>query len=274
VGGRGIVEALGENVRIAAPVSALVTDVLASVGQEVTTGAPLLQLDARTAEADVRVAQAQIAVLEGRLKEAEAQLADRVDVFRRTKTISDNQILSKNEGERDRFAVLQAEAAVVRTKSELESSRESHNRAKTALDLLTIRAPREGTILQINVRAGEYASQLATDPLLLLGQTRGLQLRVDVDEENASRIRPGTEAVAYPKGMPDYPVALVFDRIEPYIVPKRSLTGQSTERVDTRVLQVIYTFAPGRLPVYVGQQMDVFLKAREDDPAHQAKGGK
>jgi hypothetical protein len=52
-----------------------------------------------------------------------------------------------------------------------------------------------------------------------------------------------------------------YIRVEPYVVPKRSLTGDSTERVDTRVLQVIYSFYKGALPIYVGQQMDVFIEA-------------
>jgi len=44
-------------------------------------------------------------------------------------------------------------------------------------------------------------------------------------------------------------------------VPKVSLTGASTERVDTRVLQVIYAFErPQNRPVYVGQQVDLFVK--------------
>jgi hypothetical protein len=45
------------------------------------------------------------------------------------------------------------------------------------------------------------------------------------------------------------------------MVPRLSLTGDSTQRVDTRVLQVIYSFDQGALPVYVGQQMDVFIEA-------------
>ena len=52
-----------------------------------------------------------------------------------------------------------------------------------------------------------------------------------------------------------------FYRVEPYVVPKKSLTGESTERVDTRVLQVLYSFSTDDLPVYVGQQMDVFIEA-------------
>jgi len=39
-------------------------------------------------------------------------------------------------------------------------------------------------------------------------------------------------------------------RFEPYVVPKRSLTGDSTERVDTRVLQAIYSFDRGDLTIY------------------------
>jgi hypothetical protein len=35
----------------------------------------------------------------------------------------------------------------------------------------------------------------------------------------------------------------------------------TTERVDTRVLQELYSFDPAGLPVYVGQQMDVYNNA-------------
>jgi hypothetical protein len=55
--------------------------------------------------------------------------------------------------------------------------------------------------------------------------------------------------------------------VEPFVVPKKSLTGDSTERVDTRVLQGLYSFDPKSLPVYVGQQMDVFIEAAPIRPA-------
>ena len=55
-------------------------------------------------------------------------------------------------------------------------------------------------------------------------------------------------------------------------MPKKSLTGDSTERVDTRVLQVIYEFDPtGLPPLFVGQQMEVFIDASAGDG--QAGGG-
>jgi HlyD family secretion protein len=54
---------------------------------------------------------------------------------------------------------------------------------------------------------------------------------------------------------------LRFVRVEPYVVPKKSLTGENTERVDTRVLQVIYAVENPDPPLYVGQQLDVFIQA-------------
>jgi HlyD family secretion protein len=47
----------------------------------------------------------------------------------------------------------------------------------------------------------------------------------------------------------------------PFVVPQRSLSGASTERVDTRVLQVIYRFKADGFPIHVGQQVDLFIEA-------------
>ncbi len=47
--------------------------------------------------------------------------------------------------------------------------------------------------------------------------------------------------------------------MEPYVTPKHSLTGSSAERVDARVLQIIFKF-PNELArrIYVRQHMDLF----------------
>lgn len=75
------------------------------------------------------------------------------------------------------------------------------------------------------------------------------------------KMRPGEFA---PAGVVFTP--LRFVRFESYVIPETSLTGDSTERVDTRVLQVIYSFDRDDLPIYVGQQMDVYIEA----PGHPA----
>ena len=60
---------------------------------------------------------------------------------------------------------------------------------------------------------------------------------------------------------------LEFVRVDPYVIPKRSLTGDNTERVDTRVLQVIYSLRTEGKPIYVGQQLDVFMDVGDGEPA-------
>jgi hypothetical protein len=88
-----------------------------------------------------------------------------------------------------------------------------------------------------------------------------LNIRVDVDENEAWRVRSDASAVATVRGNANLKTALTFVRFEPFVLPKKSLTGDSTERVDTRVLQVIYRVEDDQLPLFVGQQMDVFIEA-------------
>jgi hypothetical protein len=96
---------------------------------------------------------------------------------------------------------------------------------------------------------------------LVLGDIDEIQVRADVDEQVAPRVRTGARAAGYLKGDTSRPIAMEFVRIEPYVVPKRSLTGASTERVDTRVLQVIYRFPKtADRTVYVGQQLDLYIE--------------
>jgi hypothetical protein len=84
-----------------------------------------------------------------------------------------------------------------------------------------------------------------------------------VDENDALRVKAGAKATAFVRGDARMKVDLQFVRFEPFVVPKRSLTGASTERVDTRVLQVLYQFRRSDLPVYVGQLMDVSIDGAE-----------
>jgi HlyD family secretion protein len=139
------------------------------------------------------------------------------------------------------------------------------DRVTTDLDRLVVRAPEGGTVLRCNVRVGEYAAPAtataASNALVTLGQLGALRVRVQVDEEDASRVEAGQPAEGILRGRVREALRLTFLRIEPNVVPKVNLTGGTTERVDTRVLHVIYEIAPTSMPVYVGQQVDVFIQA-------------
>jgi len=199
---------------------------------------------------------------------AEAQLADSRNQLALAESITDKRAMSVEERDKRRYAAQKAEAQLVQAGAELTA-------IETDLDRLTVRAPVDGQVLQLKVHLGEYAPTgvLAT-PLILLGNVDRLCVRVDVDENDAWRVRDGAQAAGNLRGNKDIKTPLEFVRFEPYVVPKKSLTGDSSERVDTRVLQVIYSFERGNLPIFVGQQMDVFIDAPEQKVATTANTGR
>jgi HlyD family secretion protein len=271
IGARGMVEGIDENVRIAPNLSGLISEVCVRVGERVKQGDPLFRQDSRDAESRIANQKAQVALLDARVKESEVRVEDKKDDLARTDRLLSQRVISEDVQRRKYFEFQSAESTLGSTRAELLLARAQLTQAEVNLDLLTVRAPRDGDILRVDLRAGEYASVPPTDvnnPSLLLGETRHLQLRADVDEDSASRVHPGAPAIAFIKGMRSAPIPLRFVRIEPYVTTKKSLTGDSSERVDTRVLQVIYQFDQSKVPVYVGQQMDVFIEGRGPQPEH------
>ncbi len=260
IGARGIVESTNENVRIAPSASGLVGKVAVRVGDQVKSGDLLFTMDDRDAAATVKTSEAQVEVQKARLAETATLVADRKDTLDRTTQLRAKNVASLDQAQRDEFALQSAQRQYERAAADLDLARAQLNDAKVRLDLLSVRSPRDGTVLQVNIRTGEYAAVNSAEPAILLGDVSTLQLRADVDESDAPRVRPDCKAVAYLKGSREQAIPLEFVRIEPYILPKKSLSGESTERVDTRVLQVIFRFQSPGFPIYVGQQMDVFIE--------------
>jgi multidrug efflux pump subunit AcrA (membrane-fusion protein) len=134
-------------------------------------------------------------------------------------------------------------------------------RAQTNLQLRTIRAPRSGTVLSVKIRQGEFIpASILANPLITMGQIDPLHIRVDIDESEIPRFRPEAIATATLRGSSGHGVRLQYVRTEPLVVPKRNLTGTVSERVDTRVMQVIYSVSPQSLHAIVGQQVDVYIE--------------
>ena len=251
VAGSGIVESSTENISIGTHVAGIVARIYVQIGGAVKAGEPLFTIDDRAARADIATRRAAVQVAENQLAEANYELTLLKPLVAKGVATEDDRI-------KQRFALQKAEAQLVLAKAELNAS-------ETELERLTVRAPVDGEILQLKVHLGEFAPVAATaagePPLILLGAVKLLHVRVDVDENDAWRVRAGAPAMGFLRGNRNMKTALTFVRFEPDVVPKKSLTGDSTERVDTRVLQVIFSFTRGDLPIYVGQQMDVFIAA-------------
>lgn len=301
IGGVGLVEASSENIAISVPVPGLVTAVHVKAGQRVAHGQPLFSLDDRDLRAELALRQSNLQVAQTRLErvlasprpeeippaqarvaEAEALLADARTQLRLIEGVTDRRAIRREDLERRRNAVSAAEARLEEAqaaldllqagswdedkavaRAEVDQAARQVERVQADLDRLTVTAPISGVILQCKVRAGEYAQAgPLPQPLILLGKLDRFHVRVDIDEKDAWRFQLGAAAYASVRGNGQQRLPLDFVRVEPYVVPKKNLTGDSTERVDTRVLQVIYAL-PAKAPVYAGQQMDVFVEAEQ-----------
>lgn len=259
----GILESAAENVSIGTPVPGLVSQVLVKVWDKVKEGQELMRLDDRELQAQLIGQEASIEVNQANLGISQAQLAKAQDTLDRLKSITDQRAISQDDLRNRTNDVLVAKAQATQTQAQLNAAHAAVKQTQLLIERLTVRAPRAGSILQVNIRAGEYASIQNKQAAITLGDVDMLQVRADVDEQNALSVRPDQPAKAFLKGDGKTAYDLDFVRIDPFVIPKQSLTGASTERVDTRVLQVIYRLkVPAGTTLYVGQQVDVFIGER------------
>jgi multidrug efflux pump subunit AcrA (membrane-fusion protein) len=263
VAATGILEALNENVSIGTPISGLVVDIPDSikVNAQVKSGDILFLLDDREFRAQLLRHEAAVAVARANIDVTRAQLTKAEDLLKSLRSVPDQRAISQDDLRNRSNDVAVAKAQMAAAEAQLAAAAAEVRQTELLIERLTVRAPKDGTILQLNIREGEFAAPTNPNSPIVLGDLSSFQVRTDVDEQNAPRIRPNQKATAYLKGDSKNGYPLTFIRIEPYVIPKVSLTGASTERVDTRVLQVIYRLpAPADRALYVGQQVDVFIE--------------
>ncbi len=258
----GLVEASTENISIGTPLSGLVVKVFVTAGQTVRAGDPLFELDMRHLRADLKVRQETLAVARARVGVAQAHLDDLKEQLRFAERVADTRAISAEEVARRRSAAETAAAELEEARAQVAAAESQARAAETEVDRSTVRAPIDAEVLQVKLRVGEFAQAApAGTPMVLLGRSKPLHVRVDVDEHEAWRVRRDATAIGHLRGNAELKTPLRFVRFEPFVVPKKSLTGDGTERVDTRVLQVIYQVERDDLPLFVGQQLDVFIEA-------------
>lgn len=299
VAGAGVVEPQTENIAIGSATSGVITKVAVVVGQKVRAGDELFELDDRQLKAELKSREAslhsarndlerlenqprkeQVPVAEADVTEAEANVADQRDQLNRSRDLAASRAVSAQELVTREQAFRVAQSRLTRAKASLdllkagawqfdklvakaavEQAEAQVAQTRTELERLVVRALVDGEVLKVNVRPGEFVGAPATQALVVLGNVDQLHVRVDIDEHDIPRFNLGAGAKALLKGRSDQEFTLTFVRVEPYVVPKKSLTGENTERVDTRVLQVIYSIDAQGKRLYVGQQMDVFIDA-------------
>ncbi len=269
------------------------------VGTKVSRGDPLFRVDDRHLRAQLSVAQARAASAraqllklenqprpeevrpsEAKVQAAEANAKRTRDDYERARSLVTQRAVSEQETVTKRLLNDQAVQELHRAqhehelllagawKPDLDIARAAVEQAETEaaqisieIDRATVRAPIDGQVLQVNVREGERVTEQSTQPLMVLGRLQPFHVRADIDEHDIAEFHQDAKAVLQLRGKDDRHYKLKFVRVEPYVVAKRWLTGDNTERVDTRVLQVIYALEDEGASAFVGQQADVFIDA-------------
>jgi HlyD family secretion protein len=260
--GTGVVEPSSEVVDIAATVPGIVAKVFVIPGDQVAAGQPLLEIDSRDVRASINEAAARAATARQSIAAAQTSLRVAQNQYALYNGVEDARAVSQQEVITRRDAVADARAQLAVAQAEARQAEAQVTQARVELDRHVVRAPAAMEVLQVDTRAGEYAGTQGTASVLMkLGATSPLHVRLDIDENQIERIAIGQPAVISPRGDAKRQVKAVFVRAEPLIVPKRSLTNSATERVDVRVLQLIFALPEGSR-FFVGQQVDGFVPAK------------
>lgn len=264
IAGAGIIEAESENIKLSSLQAGIVDQVYVKVGDKVNAGDVLFSLDSRQARINIKIKEAALKDAKANISKSRAILENSEHRLRLAKLLMDKSVISKEEYITRENMMLVNKASYESSEAQYLLAESELQLARTNVEILTVKAPISCNILQINVRPGEYVLGASNNPLMLLGTIKNMHVRVDIDEQEAWRFRANRKATGYIRGNSNLKFDLSYVKTEPYILPKKSLTGEITERVDTRVLQVIYKFTPGHLPLYIGQQIDVFIESDKD----------
>lgn len=299
IAGIGVVEPSSGQIDIGTSVNRIVETVDVSVGQKVNKGEILFQLENHDLKANLmaqeaayKIAEAQLEKLKALprpedlaaskavLENAKAELEFAKKQYEMVEALPDLRALSQDERNRRLLNYQQAQSKERQAQAELDKvekgawkpdleiatlevaqAKSNIERTKAEIEQTIIKAPIEGTVLQIKIHPGELSS--GESPLMVLGDTEHLNMRVSINQLLIPQFLSQAKAVAYLQGNERWEYPLEFIRIEPYLQGKQNVGNAITEKVDTRVMHILYRIQTNTPPLYVGEQLDVYIESRK-----------
>lgn len=300
VGGNGVVEPAERETRVAAQVTAVVQKILVAEGAQVKQGDPLVQLSNQVelaalsaAEADLRAERANLErtrrglrqedrdAVAAELESARARLELARATQLRTKVLAEQGAMTAEEADKA-ARQLQAEQAgfntvEARLRAALAGSRPEDvtvaearvagaaarvEQARSNVARLLVKAPHDGEVLALKLREGELYSFQGTEPLLILGDTRTLKVRMDVDERDVGRVALGAEAYVTADAFGATRFAGKVSQLGRRFGRKNIRTDDPLEKNDTKVLEVVITLKDGA-GLIPGQRVTSYIAASE-----------
>jgi HlyD family secretion protein len=291
----GRVEACSGQIKVAAAVVGVVQKVLVKANDKVFAGEALIQLAddelrARLAAADTQVAmrerardeksatgsartrrKAQDAAAEAERTLYDARSAvDRAAARLRTKGGSEADLtaarlaltraqneLSTRQGE---LRTVDDDALPTSLEGQLSIARAEYAVARAALDKMTVRAPIDGTVLQVNVREGEAVSPGSPQPPLQLADLSAMCVRAELDERDIGAVKVGQPVIVRATAFPGREFEGSVSAVAPLIEPGRIEPSGSRDQSNVDVVRVVVGLtASGELTI--GMKVDVYFRS-------------
>jgi HlyD family secretion protein len=244
----------------------------------------LQELKAQPRKENLEVAIAQVQAAEASLKNAQDELDKQSAAYQANpKSVSKDALDTANNAvaqAKSNLTVAQKQYELIKAgawgyditnqEHQYNALREAYLSSSALLAKYTLRAAHDGVILSINAAAGDYVSPQGNydsytqgpDPALVLGAPQtALHVRCYVDEILVPRIPPtaALKAQMAIRGA-SIRIPLEYVRTQPYVSPKIELSDQRQERVDVRVLPIIFRFdKPQEVNLYPGELVDVYI---------------
>ncbi len=290
----GRVEPCAGQIKVAAAVIGLVDKVLVKANDTVFAGEPLIHLASAEVAARLTAAEAQVDVNKrarddkratgsaNTRRKAEDAAADAERSVYEARSAVDRAAADLRAGGGADAALTAARAALARAEVELTKQRDELRTieadgplpsalegqliiaraevavARAALDRMTVRAPTDGTVLQINVRTGELVSPSSVQPPLLLANLSTLCVRAELDERDLAAIKVGQSVSVRTTELPAREFEGSVASIAPLVEPGRLEPPGTRGHTDVDVVQVMVELT-GPSQLTVGMKADVYF---------------
>lgn len=264
----GIVESLqenGSNTNMFPSVAGRITAIHVKDGSRIKKGEVLLTIDPAAQTGIVETDKATVKLNEDSL----VTVQDQYNKLLKAYTLNPKAV-SKNDLDNAKNAVITATQNITVSKAKLSAD-------QALLDEFTVIAPSDGIILRVSGTVGDYVSPglgvydpyiQGTLPIIQIGQaSQEYQVRVYVDEILVPQLPNPTqlEAKMFIRGMKNVGFPITYVNMQPYTIPNIQLSDQRQERVDVRVLPIVFKFEkPKDLNIFPGQLVDVFIKSNRE----------
>lgn len=295
ISGLGIVEPESGNINISTSFNRIITKINVSVNAQVQKGEVLFELDNQDLLANLRIKQSEyektlanfhkleemprkedLIIAKEALNSAQAALNDSKEQYDMIINLPNPRAISKEEQNKRLSKYQQAEAELRKAQAqfekvksgtwqpelkiaqhEVEQAKADIDAIETEIERTYIKSPIDGTVLQIKIHEGETSNPNKT--AIILGNIDQLNLRVSIDQFKVSMLNPNSSAIAFRQGNLSTKFPLQFIHVEPLMVPKKYVTNEIDEKVDTQVFEILYRIANNNSHLFIGEQMDVYI---------------